>query len=115
MRAWTEAGERAAFAARNPDDPANGDPELKGLDQRVAAKLRAVAQRQPVPVADLGEGVVAPEPIEPADDAGDAAAGPEKASETLDPEQPSVPASDPADPALKPAADAAANDAEGLP
>ena len=118
VRAWTEAGERAAFAARNPDDPANGDPELKGLDQRVAAKLRAVAQRQPVPVADLGQGVVAPEPIEPiepADDAGDAAAGPEKASEPLDPEQPSVPASEPADPALKPAVDAAVNDAEGSP
>jgi|GEM_PF-1957402 len=106
VRAWTEAAARAAAAAQNPDDPANGDPELAGLDERVAAKLRAVAERRPVPVADLGAGVAPPQ-APPAD--------PEPAPEQGLDGPPVTPASGPADAAAQTAAPDATRDATPAP
>ncbi len=67
VRAWSQARHAAAAAEQNPEDPANADPELQGLRDRVDAKLSASAAQHPVPVATLGIGVELPaEPAEPA-------------------------------------------------
>lgn len=121
VRAWTEAGERAAAAAQNPADPANGDPELKGLAERVAAKLRAVAERRPVPVADLGIGVVPPveaavaSPIEAADAIDVASPDPEPVPAQSPDGPPETPASEPAAAAADPARGDTAVDAAAAP
>ena len=60
VRAWTDASRRAVAAAGNPSDPANQDPELEGLAGRIAAKLAAVAEGRPAPVAALGRGIALP-------------------------------------------------------
>lgn len=85
VRAWTQAGQAAAAAAQNPEDPANADPELEGLGDRIAAKLSASAAKRPVPVAALGIGVVLPvEPVEPVE--------PVKPVDTAEPAEPAEPA-----------------------
>ena len=85
VRAWNQAALRVHAAAQDPDDPANNDPELKGLDGRLAAKLGAVSKGRGAPVAALGQGVVpappaaeavpgaAPNPAPPADSTAGAA------------------------------------------
>ncbi len=81
VRAWGSAGQGALAAAANPNNPSNQDPEMQGIGDRVAAKVKAVADHRDAPVADVGAGVVIPqlpevvEPVrEPVEDLAPAAA-----------------------------------------
>ncbi len=65
VRAWNAA--RAIMSAEGYETI---DPEEDTLPERLEAKLQAIAEGRPAPVADVGQGVAIPAPIEaPADPA----------------------------------------------